>query len=84
MSANRRARPRQPKLVANAELLGYVQARLRKKWSPQQISNRLVKDFPAAPEMRVSTETTYQAIYVLFSEHQQLAKGRVSRSTRCG
>jgi transposase, IS30 family len=41
-----------------------VQAKLKLKWSPQQISYRLAKDFPEAPEMRVSTETIYQAIYV--------------------
>jgi IS30 family transposase len=88
MSVKRRARPRQPKLVANAELLAYVQARLTKKWSPQQISKRLVKDFPAAPEMHVSTETIYQAIYVhtcgqLKREFaKQLRRGRSARKPR--
>lgn len=64
LSVQRRARERKPKLVASVELQRYVQARLEKKWSPQQISNRLVKDFPSRPEMRVCTETIYQAIYV--------------------
>lgn len=63
-SVTRRGRLRQPKLLANAELQDFVQSRLRTKWSPQQISNRLAKDFPDTPEMRVSTETIYQAIYV--------------------
>ena len=64
LSVTRRARPRRPKLLVNPELLEFVQTRLAKKWSPQQISNRLAKDFPETPEMRVSTETIYQAIYV--------------------
>ena len=64
LSVQRRERPRRPKLVANAELQQYVQGKLEKKWSPQQISNRLAKDFPTRPEMRVCTETIYQAIYV--------------------
>ena len=34
------------------------------KFSPEQISHRLVVDFPADLEMRVSHETIYQAIYV--------------------
>jgi len=34
------------------------------KYSPEQISHRLVADFPDEVEMRVSHETIYQAIYV--------------------
>src|SRR5690606_8662559 len=64
LSVTRRARPRQAKVVANPELLAYVQGKLKKKWSPEQISNRMAKEFPDRPEMRVSTETIYQAIYV--------------------
>jgi len=88
LSVRRRARPRQPKLVANTELRTYVQAKLKKKWSPQQISNRLIKEFPAAPEMRVSTETIYQAIYVHARGElkrelgRQLRRGRVARKPR--
>lgn len=64
LSVQRRARPRPAKLFANTALRAYVKAKLKKKWSPQQISNRLFKDYPADPEMRVCTETIYQAIYV--------------------
>ena len=64
LSVKRRARPRQPKLLAPDALRCYLQAKLKMKRSPQQISHRLIKDFPAAPEMRVSTETIYQAIHI--------------------
>jgi hypothetical protein len=65
-----------------------VQSRLWKKWSPQQISNRLARDFPDAPDMRVSTETIYQAIYVHARGElkrelgKQLRRGRIARKTR--
>lgn len=85
MSVARRARPRQTKLVADPTLREYVQVRLKKKWSPQQISNRLIKDFPAEPEMRVCPETIYQAIYVHAKGElrrelsSQLRRGRTAR-----
>jgi IS30 family transposase len=88
LSVTRRARPRQPKLLANTELRELVQRRLGKKWSPQQISNRLAKDFPDAPHMRVSTETIYQAIYVHARGElkrelaKQLRRGRAARKPR--
>ncbi|WP_419722151.1 IS30 family transposase [Rhodococcus globerulus] len=85
LSVKHRARPRQAKLVTNAELRSYVQGKLAKRWSPQQISHRLIKDFPTTPEMRASTETIYQAIYVhargeLTRElGKQLRRGRIAR-----
>ena len=33
-------------------------------WSPEQVSARLVLEFPDRPEMRVSPETIYQSLYV--------------------
>jgi IS30 family transposase len=88
LSVKRRARPRPPKLVANTALRHYVQAKLNKKWSPQQISHRLIKDFPTSSEMRVSTETIYQAIYVHARGElkralgKQLRRGRLARKPR--
>ena len=88
MSVKRRERPRPSKLLANEHLRRYVQQKLTKKWSPQQISKRLAKEFPTSPEMRVSTETIYQAIYVhahgeLTRElGKQLRRGRSARKPR--
>ena len=85
LSVKHRARPRQAKLVTNAELRSYVQGKPAKRWSPQQISHRLIKDFPTTPQMRASTETIYQVIYVhargeLTRElGKQLRRGRIAR-----
>ncbi len=35
-----------------------------RSWSPEQIANRLVLDFPDDPFMRISHEAIYQALYV--------------------
>lgn len=40
LSVARRGRHRQPKLLADADLREFVQSRLRKKWSPQQVGDR--------------------------------------------
>jgi transposase, IS30 family len=64
MAAARRARPKQRKLECRGRLRRYVSQGLRRRWSPEQISRRLVKDFPGDLEMRVGTEAIYQAIYL--------------------
>lgn len=53
------------KLSRNPKLLSEVHSRLRKKWSPKQISITLQRDFPGDEEMRVSHETIYTYVYVL-------------------
>ena len=60
----RSSRPKPSKLALNEALRFRVQNRLIEKHSPEQISNRLRTDFPDQPEMRVSHETIYQALYV--------------------
>jgi IS30 family transposase len=60
----RARRPKEAKLAGNDELRGYVQGKLRQRWSPEQVSARLVTEFPDRPEMRVSHETIYQSLYV--------------------
>jgi transposase, IS30 family len=60
----RAARPKTAKLAGHYELREWVQGKLEEKWSPEQISVMLAAEFPGRPEMRVSHETIYQAIYV--------------------
>ena len=60
----RARRPKPRKLATNAVLCARVQAGLSKRWSPEQISQVLRREFADQPEMRVSHETIYQELYV--------------------
>jgi IS30 family transposase len=60
----RAARPKTAKLAGNDRLRSWVAARLEERWSPEQISVMLEREFPGDPEMRVSHETIYQSVYV--------------------
>jgi len=60
----RACRPKPSKLEQNPRLREHVQATLLQGWSPDQISRRLIEEFPADAEMRVSHETIYRELYV--------------------
>jgi transposase, IS30 family len=60
----RTRRPKPAKLAVDAVLRAHVEQRLAQRWSPQQISARLVRDFPDDPRMRVSHETIYTSLFV--------------------
>jgi transposase, IS30 family len=60
----RARRPKPRKLAGNPELTARVQAELTARWSPEQISQTLRREFPDQPEMWVSHETIYQELYV--------------------
>lgn len=87
-AAAARARPKQSKLVTSQVLREAVTDGLSQRLSPEQISHRLVKDFPDDESMRVSHETIYQALYFqarggLKREVQQtLRSGRARRIPR--
>jgi IS30 family transposase len=61
--ANRK-RPKPRHLQDRPALLAEVVARLEQRHSPEQIAGRLREDYPDDPEMWVSHETIYQALYV--------------------
>jgi transposase, IS30 family len=64
-AADRRARrPKIAKLARISRLRDHVEAMLDLRWSPQQISARLILEFPDDPSMRVSHETIYQSLFV--------------------
>jgi transposase, IS30 family len=62
-AAAARARPEPAKLVLNTALRAQVEQGLQRRLSPEQIANRLTRDFPDDESMRVSHETIYQALY---------------------
>lgn len=65
-SRKRRRLPRRPRLLAeHSWLWEHVQDKLRLKWSPQQIEDRLLQDYPLDMDKRVSHETIYRFLYVL-------------------
>ena len=69
VAADRRAvlrarRPKPAKLARRGERRRAVERRLALRWSPEQISQSLLRDFPDRPEMQVSHETIYQSLYV--------------------
>ena len=53
------------KLWANRRLRRYVERRLAKAWSPDEIARRLLADYADDKGMRISAEAIYQYIYVL-------------------
>ena len=64
LAYERAGRPKPSKLATNLALRRKVEDDLQRRYSPEQIVGRLRREFPDDPEMRVSTETIYQSLYV--------------------
>jgi IS30 family transposase len=59
-----RRRPKRAKLADDSKLRRLVIWGLEQQWSPQQVAGWLASTFPDRPELRLSHETIYQAIYL--------------------
>ncbi len=63
LAVRRRARPRPGKIAADPVLRQFVAGRLEERWSPEQVSRALRREFPDEPARHVVHETIYQAVY---------------------
>ncbi len=63
LAEQRRARPKMGKLVADVELRAFVEDKLKRKWSPEQIAQALRVEFLDQPHRHLVPETIYQAVY---------------------
>ena len=52
------------KIIANKCIGNYVLEKLELRWSPEQISNRMSKDYPNDSAMRISHEAIYLYVYL--------------------
>jgi len=81
-------RPKPTRLAERPVLAAEVQAGLTAWWSPQEISAVLRREFPDQPEMQVSHETIYKALFVQGRGelrrdlHRCLRSGRAVRRPR--
>jgi len=60
----RRPRPRPGKLAHDRPLRDFVQDKLEKHWSPEQICHALPNEFPGQRERHLVHERIYRALYV--------------------
>ena len=88
LAERRRCRPRPGKLAGDPALRECVQDWLGKRWSPEQISSMLRREFPDHPERHLAHETIYQAVYrpelggLRRDVHRRLRTGRRYRKRR--
>jgi IS30 family transposase len=85
---NRAHRPKACKLLMNQQLANAVAAKLRQRWSPQQVAGWLKHSHPGNEELHVSHETIYKTLFIQargalkkeLTEH--LRRTRVMRRSR--
>jgi transposase, IS30 family len=77
----RRRRPRCHRIVAGSDLRSVIESKLVVRWSPQQISRYLKRQFLDDPTMRACPEAIYQAIFAgrLGAQEGKLRTGRCRR-----
>jgi IS30 family transposase len=81
-AADRRAaRPKPSKLTVEPRLRAVVEAKLRLRWSPEQIAGWLPLAYPNNPTMRISHETIYLSLYV---QHRRALRRDLRRCLRTG
>jgi IS30 family transposase len=80
---SRRKQPRHFRRQQYAPLVAYVDMKLRRDWSPEQIANRLCRDYPDDNCMRISPEAVYAWVYAATRHgstiHKNLRRGRNRR-----
>ncbi|AKJ13167.1 integrase [Streptomyces incarnatus] len=77
----RRSRPKVGKIGQNPELRDFIQDHLTMRWSPEQICQALRARFLDRPEMHLTHETIYQALYV---QGRGELRRELTRSLRTG
>ena len=61
---DRALRPKRCKLACRPSLARTVSAKLRRKWSPEQIAGWLKRTWPGEPHNQVSHETIYRSLFI--------------------
>jgi IS30 family transposase len=85
---DRARRPKRCKLALQSQLRDIVEDKLRRRWSPQQISGWLARTYPSEAAMQISHESIYRTLFVqtrgaLRRElTQYLRTGRVLRRSK--
>lgn len=59
----RASKARHHRKQSNKRLYNYVTHRIQQEWSPDEISKRLILDYPSNEQMRCSVETIYQWVF---------------------
>jgi IS30 family transposase len=80
-AVRRRQRPKQRVIEEGSALHGEIIAKLKLKWSPQQIARFLARSFPDDCSMQVCSETIYQSLFLglLGIKEGKLRTGRCRR-----
>jgi IS30 family transposase len=81
----RRPRPRQRRVIIDDRLRAAIAGKLKKHWSPAQISRWLRRRWPKRHSWHLCHETIYEAVYrglIVPADLQTLRTGRVYRHKR--